>query len=471
MEINPILETHKEELAFDDLDYYVIKKGLCTGCGTCAGICSHIEFEDNLPSINKIYDPYCSSCIQFCPQFYTPFSKIEKTVFGTTRVDRNLGYYDHIVSARSTSDSILNVCQDGGVVSTISKYLLEAGIVDGIVMSGISKEEPLKPVPIVATMEKHVIDAAGSRYCVCPVVMGLREAFEKDIRKIAIVGTACQVQGIRKVELFSEDHYPFDIKAVIGIFCYENFLYDDLFKNFIEAELGIELRDVKAVKIRHNAFELHRTHEINSIPLKTVYKHVNGACTVCRDFTAELSDISVGAIGSGTGWNTVIVRSKRGKSLFEEVIDNNLLLLSDKVDIDNLTRMARYKKAHVEKISTEAAKFLRKLGASEFEVQVYGLLLSLNAPRLETINEILHVSSDEIEQALETLIERGWATKVTEPYTVSHIYLPEKPEIIINNGMKKLNNDLKQLKRAVLSELTSLYMRRISGIDILKEEA
>ena len=460
-------DAREEELeCFDDLEYYVIERGVCTGCGTCAGVCPRIGFENDRPVMKDEYDPHCNSCTRFCPQFYVPSSRMEEMIFGAVRNDRYLGYVDQIVSARSNSDVIRSVSQDGGVTTTLSKYLLESGAVEGVLMAGVSEREPLKPVPIVATTGEDVVGAAGSRYSICPVVMGLREAFDRGMKKIAIVGTPCQVQGIRKLELFSEDRYPFDIKAVIGIFCFENFRYDELFKNFIEGELGIELAGIKSVKIRNNSFELHKSGEVESIPLKSVFKHANEPCMLCRDFSAELSDISIGAIGAKTDWNTVIIRSERGRRLFEEVVEKDLVSLSsDKVDVEELRGMGRRKKRHVEKMSAETREFLTQFGVSEDAVRIYELLIALHGPRLETISEATEIDTNTIKEALDSLKERNWIREKMDKTTNTLMYIPERPEVVINNEMKKLNSRLKMAKKKAIADLNSSYLRRIQEIN------
>jgi coenzyme F420 hydrogenase subunit beta len=452
---------------FDDLNYYVISRGLCTGCGVCAGICPNIEFQGERPYRRDRHDSYCGCCIRVCHQFYTPFSKIEKKLFGATRDNPYLGYYDAVFSARSTSQVIRRVCQDGGVVSTLSKYLLESGKVEGVLMAGVGMCEPLKPVPVIATAPEDVIGAAGSRYSVCPVGMGLYEASERGVRKIAVVGAACHVQGLRKIQMLSDSRFSFDVKAVIGIFCHGNFVYEDLFKGFVQGKLGINLEEVTGVKIRNNTFEIHRNHRVDSIPLNRAYRCVHKPCLLCRDFTAELSDLSVGAVGSEQGWNTVILRSERGRRLFQELVENRLVEASrEAVDFEHLIRVARRKKQRVEQISQETTQFLKLFGLSEFEAKVYEFLILLHGPRLDTLGEVMHASPWELEKALESLRERGWL-RVTQGRDASaQRYLPEKPETVVNREMKKLDEKLKNMKKHAVSELTASYVRKMSETDL-----
>ena len=48
-------------------------------------------------------------------------------------------------------------------------------------------------------------------------------------------------------------------------------------------------------------------------------------CAYCLDMTAEFSDISVGAVEGKEGWNTVIVRSKRGADIIETAVRKGVL--------------------------------------------------------------------------------------------------------------------------------------------------
>ena len=52
---------------------------------------------------------------------------------------------------------------------------------------------------------------------------------------------------------------------------------------------------------------------------------MSGPCKYCIDYTAELADISIGAIGSPDGWNTVFVRTEIGERLIESARKANVI--------------------------------------------------------------------------------------------------------------------------------------------------
>jgi coenzyme F420 hydrogenase subunit beta len=57
-----------------------------------------------------------------------------------------------------------------------------------------------------------------------------------------------------------------------------------------------------------------------SVPLDEVRPFINKTCQFCIDLTAELADVSVGAVEGVDGWNTLIVRSEEGKQLVKAAV-------------------------------------------------------------------------------------------------------------------------------------------------------
>jgi coenzyme F420 hydrogenase subunit beta len=78
--------------------------------------------------------------------------------------------------------------------------------------------------------------------------------------------------------------------------------------------------------IKHGRFKVRAGPDtIVDVPLKELDEYVSGPCRYCIDYTSEFADISIGAIGSPDGWNTVIVRTEVGESLFENARRANVI--------------------------------------------------------------------------------------------------------------------------------------------------
>ena len=67
------------------------------------------------------------------------------------------------------------------------------------------------------------------------------------------------------------------------------------------------------------------------IPLAQVREKTLPGCALCPDMTAELADISVGAVEGRPGWNTVLVRTSVGQELMNEAENRGLLILEEPI--------------------------------------------------------------------------------------------------------------------------------------------
>jgi coenzyme F420 hydrogenase subunit beta len=233
-----------------------------------------------------------------------------------------LGKYKACVSARSTDKEILKGSQDGGIVTQLFAFALEQGIIDGAIVAAAG-EEPWKPEPVVATTKAELFAARGTKYNLSPNVSLIKEATRSyGLDKIGIVGTPCQMQAVRKGQL-----YPFGLRDVgdkialaIGIFCMENFPYQSIVQ-LVEDHAAMKLEAVKKMEIGKGKFWVYgKRGQIVQLPLKVTHKYEQPGCHVCLDYVANLADVSTGSVGSPDGWSTVFVRSKIGDSVWGKAV-------------------------------------------------------------------------------------------------------------------------------------------------------
>jgi coenzyme F420 hydrogenase subunit beta len=62
---------------------------------------------------------------------------------------------------------------------------------------------------------------------------------------------------------------------------------------------------------------------VTEFPLGEVRWMIQKACTECPDMTSEFADLSVGMYEGQPGWNTLIVRTSKGKALVEYARSEN----------------------------------------------------------------------------------------------------------------------------------------------------
>jgi len=274
-----------------------------------------------------------------------------------------LGSYKTAICARAADPSILAKSQDGGIVTQLFAFALEEGIIDGAVVAGPG-DEPFKPEPIVATTVDELLEARGTRYTICPNMSLIKEATRSyGLDKVGIVGTPCQIQALRKAQL-----YPVGMRAVpdkialaLGIFCMENFPYQGL-ETMVEDLCNVKMESATKMDIGKGKFSVYTERgAVSQIPLKLTHKFEQGGCHVCLDYVSNLADVSTGSVGTPDGWSTVFVRTKVGESVWGKAIEAGYFETKDIADVkpglDLVTKLANEKISKNQKTLEERASF------------------------------------------------------------------------------------------------------------------
>ena len=65
-----------------------------------------------------------------------------------------------------------------------------------------------------------------------------------------------------------------------------------------------------------------RDGSYHEVPLKEAHAWTREGCKSCPDFAAEHADISTGGIGAFNDWTLTIIRTERGRELFDAMVDD-----------------------------------------------------------------------------------------------------------------------------------------------------
>ena len=306
----------------------------CIGCGACAFIC-----PTGAIGYKGVYTKIRSSF---------PMDDVEERTFGRAREeDEILGIYERCYGVRSTKEKILERSQDGGAVTTLLAYALNEGIIDAAVITVAGDD--WVPSTIVATTYDELKKGAGTKYTYYPSGIGISEAIEMGYENIAFVGLPCQIGGLRKL-LTSDQPYAFDktkIKLLVGLFCMNVFhqgLMDHIRDNMMP------LSEVKKLDIKGGKLKVYdQGNELHTIPLKEISGYANKGCHACRDYTAELADISVGSVGSEPGCATVIARTDLGIEIIEGLFEKECTVKTEITDLSDLVRLTGIKRNRADK--------------------------------------------------------------------------------------------------------------------------
>ncbi|MFQ5998446.1 MAG: Coenzyme F420 hydrogenase/dehydrogenase, beta subunit C-terminal domain, partial [Candidatus Bathyarchaeia archaeon] len=306
----------------------------------------------------------CQYCYFACPRIDYPTvdKQIDAKVFpADVGRDRKyapeIGNYLECYSIRSRKNEFLEKATDGGVVSTFLAYALQEGFIDCGVATTLSKDKPWLGVPKVALTKSELLETVGTSYNISPMHEGLREAAEEfDKHKIGFVGLPCQVIPVRKMQDTDYGYliYGNRVSLTIGLFCAGAFYYDGFVDGYLAKEKGIDPKKISKMDIKHNHFLVEaQGQRVLDVPLKEINQYKRDNCHACPyGFSADVADISVGAVGSLEGWTTVLVRTEIGRKVVEGAASAGFIEvkpLEEQGGLSEVARLEAIKKKRFEK--------------------------------------------------------------------------------------------------------------------------
>ena len=319
-----------ETKTFHDLQLEVQQLNFCGKCGGCVAFCS----ADNLGALEVGPDGMprfadeekclkCGICYMICPNIHDLDEELKKK----TKWELPIGPIKDLVSAQTINPTVGENCTDGGVVTSLLLYLLDNHMIDAALVS--RSDGPFHRGPMLATSGEEIIAASGSHYdesfsivklgshysTYSPAMQELKSLRKGLIDRVAMVGTPCQIHTVRKMQVLRI--IPSDvIKYYFGLFCMENFSFDDVQMTHLEKRYGFDLAQVIKVNVKENFFIYLKDGRVIHIPFEEIDSIARPACLVCPDFSAEYSDISFGGLGSPEGYTTALIRSEKGKMVY-----------------------------------------------------------------------------------------------------------------------------------------------------------
>tara|TARA_Y100000746_G_scaffold119797_1_gene102576 strand:- start:2968 stop:4119 length:1152 start_codon:yes stop_codon:yes gene_type:complete len=337
--------TKKWTFQWKELYDEVITSGLCTGCAGCVIACPHdVIGYKHAPGA---YTPFhleeelglsdcghgqkgCTSCTRACPRFRDWETEADNHLFARPRNDDEMsGIYKDVLLTRASDNTVHQLGQDGGLVSAILIWCLENNVIDGALTSHLEASESeditnWKAVPALATDRESVLAGAGSRYTYSANTLAIKEAREKKLESLALVGMSCQtsigpVMWHRRVGKAGKP-----IKLNIGLLCSKSF-DDSIFEDLFWAKYGLAKEDMVKMNIK-GVFQIWmRNGDYHEINLKECHAWTREGCNHCPDFAAEHADISTGGIGENNDWTLTIVRTELGRQIIMKMLEEGVI--------------------------------------------------------------------------------------------------------------------------------------------------
>ena len=333
---------------FQDLITEVHDKGICQECGGCVSFCSSAEYD-----IIALKDPYsppvyinkdkcleCGICYHICPQTHILDDELNRTYQFKDFSSMPIGNYKNIYSCQATDQEFLKYGTDGGVVNSIINYLIEKKLIDGSIVS--RTDAPFSREAAFADSKYDLIKASGAKLEMsphldeiqkfCTYTDSIQKLNHYKFKKLAVVGTPCQLYTIRCMEDLGVTPSQ-NIEICLGLFCFENFLFDRSQIERFEKDFNVSLENIEKLNIKEDLiFKLKEDgtgEKVIHIPFNQLEDYMRPACRACNDFTNIYADISFGGLGSPDKYTTVVTRTKKGEEILSKTIDAGVIRASE----------------------------------------------------------------------------------------------------------------------------------------------
>ncbi len=315
-------------IAYYPLKQRIIDHGFCTLCGACEAACPTDALQISEEKVHRLHD--CSKALDLCPICYEICPHSEALILRALNIisdapNRNeaLGYNIKILLAQAADPKLRDKNRGGGIAAALLSYGVKEKMFDWTVYSQTEQANPLKTDVSGTVIHDDILSGVEQKFLIESVSKAYGSAvYGYGKKKIAYVGIPCHVLALRKMQAWR--HKSIDNLAItMGLFCFGSFSLGSLLK-YITKEYNIEPSEIKQMLLSSD-FLVQTSKETIKIPISEVRNHLRPGCRTCMDYTAELSDISIGPAYPLNDWSIVIIRTKTGEDFFYRAVENHIL--------------------------------------------------------------------------------------------------------------------------------------------------
>ena len=348
--------TSNGESTFDRLQAEVIQPGICTHCGTCAGL-SHgtVEMVQSvggpLPAPSGGYSPDVPTlAYDACPGKGVDYPALYRACFDALPENWLVGPHRQFYVGHAADPAIRRQGASGGAITQTLLYLLDAGLIDGAVVLQQGRPRPWLAEPVIARTRPEIVAASQSVYIPSPVntILPQMAAFEG---RLGYVGLPDQVAALRCLQLAGHPGAR-KVDYVLGPYV-GTAIYLAAIESYLRANGVDDLEEVVSLRYREGEWPGYLQIELRSGRMLRAQKfyynylipfYITQASLQAVDFTNELTDISVGDAwhpryeARGEGYSVVVARTVKGQQLLERMRSEGRLAL-EPADVDEAMAM------------------------------------------------------------------------------------------------------------------------------------
>lgn len=348
----------------------VVSNDLCTQCGACVAMCPHdnivLERDEHWRYFPKVTreEPcvkHCKSlCVDICSGVHEDSSLWKRQPVVEKDYDEwCAGPVVKTYIGYSNDDGIRSRGTSGGLITGLLVYLLESGRIDGALLVGPNKSQPLQHDIMIARTRQEIEDAWGSKYYPMPIGQLFSELMDKN-GKYAVVLLGCHMRALRLMER-RLPRLRTNVVLRVGIICG----YCSGFKATVDQaqEWGVkDLYQITRIDYRDGKWPGNVRIQAPGLDKQTVIYNflarlpltTNHRCMICSDLMNETADITLGdawlkelTTRKDEGWSVMAVRNPAVIPLIEEARESGAMYLEE-ADTETFIRSQekpmRYKK-------------------------------------------------------------------------------------------------------------------------------
>lgn len=307
----------------------------CAGCGLCVAACSkqvlhwagaeHPVLEKRLKTVGYTKVPLdsCTFCQRFCEAVCPRLERWTPLEARVTLAARARGP----VKSGAPNDVVRSLLVAG----------LSAGLLDGVVRLDLDPWE-LQPVGEVVSTVEEIAEGMGLQYLWAPALDKLNEAvFERGLKNVAVVGTPCTAQALRKLKASANPRlkpYQDALRLSVAVFCtgvYRPALIDEA----LVQRMGIPRHHVRRLEVSPDGAWLNAIlwdGSVHTLPRQELEAYTRLGCGSCDDYLGESADLAVGSVGAPADAATLIIRTPTGDAFVRNALQMALLETSHEVD-------------------------------------------------------------------------------------------------------------------------------------------
>ncbi len=318
----------------------------CSGCGMCVAACSKQVLAWNGEShpvrqartktlgLSKTTLDSCTFCRKFCEEV-------------CPRLEHWLPIEAQLIEAARARGPVFSGAPND-VVRAIISAGRTTGLLDGMIMLDLDRWT-LEPVARIGSTVENIVDTVGPQYLWAPVFDVLNEAvYEQKMENIAVIGTPCTAQAIRKLRNSTSPllkRYQDAIRLSVAVFCTGVFK-PEMIEEVLVKRMNVNREQVQRLEISPDRQWLQATlwdGSVRTIQRQQAESFTRPGCGKCDDFLGESADLAVGTLGAPADASTLIIRSQAGDIFVRNAAQMGLLETLPDVDVQALEAAASEK--------------------------------------------------------------------------------------------------------------------------------